>query len=74
MWSFLRINSHVSLCHKTWLALLTNFHHPIDLSFVFFAEPKGQLLLIDGKTEAEVCRSLERVLLTMRITTSEPKV
>lgn len=38
------------------------------------AEPKGQLLLIDGKTEDEVRRSLERVLLTMRITTSEPKV
>ncbi|KAK6919103.1 P-type ATPase, N-terminal [Dillenia turbinata] len=36
-------------------------------------EPKGQLLLIDGKTEDEVFRSLERVLLTMRITTSEPK-
>lgn len=36
-------------------------------------EPKGQLLSIDGKTEDEVCRSLERVLLTMRITTSEPK-
>ncbi|KAB2611661.1 phospholipid-transporting ATPase 2 [Pyrus ussuriensis x Pyrus communis] len=35
--------------------------------------PKGQLLLIDGKTEDEVRRSLERVLLTMRITTSEPK-
>lgn len=35
--------------------------------------PKGQLLLIDGKTEDEVCRSLERVLRTMRITTSEPK-
>ena len=42
--------------------------------FLFCAEPKGQLLLIDGKTEAEVSRSLERVLLTMRITTSEPKV
>ncbi|XP_062116522.1 phospholipid-transporting ATPase 2-like [Humulus lupulus] len=36
-------------------------------------EPKGQLLLINGKTEDEVGRSLERVLLTMRITTSEPK-
>ncbi|XP_043701516.1 phospholipid-transporting ATPase 2-like isoform X2 [Telopea speciosissima] len=36
-------------------------------------EPKGQLLLINGKTEDEVSRSLERVLLTMRITTSEPK-
>ncbi|KAG5035524.1 hypothetical protein JHK87_010434 [Glycine soja] len=36
-------------------------------------EPKGQLLSIDGKTEEEVCRSLERVLRTMRITTSEPK-
>lgn len=39
-----------------------------------FIEPKGQLLLIDGKTEDEVCRNLERVLRTMRITTSEPKV
>ncbi|KAG4946638.1 hypothetical protein JHK87_042645 [Glycine soja] len=36
-------------------------------------EPKGQLLSIDGKTEEEVCRSLERVLRTMRITTLEPK-
>ncbi|XP_021894272.1 phospholipid-transporting ATPase 2 [Carica papaya] len=36
-------------------------------------KPKGQLLLIDGKTEDEVYQSLERVLLTMRITTSEPK-
>lgn len=46
------------------IALSCNFISP---------EPKGQLLLIDGKTEDEVCRSLERVLLTMRITTSEPK-
>ncbi|KAI8005927.1 Phospholipid-transporting ATPase 2 [Camellia lanceoleosa] len=37
------------------------------------AEPKGQLLLINGKTEDEVSRSLERVLLTMRITNSEAK-
>ncbi|XP_062075851.1 phospholipid-transporting ATPase 2-like [Humulus lupulus] len=37
-------------------------------------EPKGQLLSINGKTEDEVGRSLERVLLTMRITTSEPKI
>lgn len=36
-------------------------------------EPKGQLLLIDGKTVDDVRRSLERVLLTMRITTAEPK-
>ncbi|XP_044502842.1 phospholipid-transporting ATPase 2 isoform X2 [Mangifera indica] len=46
------------------IALSCNFISP---------EPKGQLLLIDGKTEDEVFRSLERVLLTMRITTSEPK-
>ncbi|OVA00359.1 Cation-transporting P-type ATPase [Macleaya cordata] len=46
------------------IALLCNFISP---------EPKGQLLLINGKTEDEVFRSLERVLLTMRITTSEPK-
>ncbi|XP_062093509.1 phospholipid-transporting ATPase 2-like [Humulus lupulus] len=48
----------------------------IDLScnFVSPDKPKGQLLLINGKTEDEVGRSLERVLLTMRITTSEPKV
>ncbi|KAH9743896.1 phospholipid-transporting ATPase 2 [Citrus sinensis] len=46
------------------IALSCNFISP---------EPKGQLLSIDGKTEDEVCRSLERVLLTMRITTSEPK-
>ncbi|CAN6706651.1 unnamed protein product [Malus baccata var. baccata] len=46
------------------IALSCNFISP---------EPKGQLLLIDGKTEDEVRRSLERVLLTMRITTSEPK-
>ncbi|KAK1260036.1 Phospholipid-transporting ATPase 2 [Acorus gramineus] len=36
-------------------------------------KPKGQLLLISGKTQDEVFQSLERVLLTMRITTSEPK-
>ncbi|XP_061368192.1 phospholipid-transporting ATPase 2 isoform X3 [Gastrolobium bilobum] len=46
------------------IALSCNFISP---------EPKGQLLSIDGKTEDEVRRSLERVLLTMRITTSEPK-
>nr|KYP53365.1 Putative phospholipid-transporting ATPase 2 [Cajanus cajan] len=46
------------------IALSCNFISP---------EPKGQLLSIDGKTEDEVCRSLERVLRTMRITTSEPK-
>ncbi|KAI4378483.1 hypothetical protein MLD38_015956 [Melastoma candidum] len=46
------------------IALSCNFISP---------EPKGQLLMIDGKTEDEVCRSLERVLLTMRITTSKPK-
>ncbi|XP_065873586.1 phospholipid-transporting ATPase 2 isoform X2 [Euphorbia lathyris] len=46
------------------IALSCNFISP---------EPKGQLLLLDGKTEDEVSRSLERVLLTMRITTSEPK-
>ncbi|OWM78666.1 hypothetical protein CDL15_Pgr002837 [Punica granatum] len=46
------------------IALLCNFISP---------EPKGQLLLINGKTKDEVHRSLERVLLTMRITTSEPK-
>ncbi|KAG6722658.1 hypothetical protein I3842_03G171400 [Carya illinoinensis] len=48
----------------TQIALSCNFISP---------EPKGQLLSIDGKTEDEVSRSLERVLLTMRITTSEPK-
>ncbi|KAL6657682.1 hypothetical protein ACP70R_005462 [Stipagrostis hirtigluma subsp. patula] len=37
------------------------------------SEPKGQLLYINGRTEDEVARSLERVLLTMRITSSEPK-
>lgn len=42
--------------------------------FSGLTEPKGQLLLIDGKTEDEVRRSLERVLLTMKTTTSEPKV
>ncbi|CAN1844518.1 Phospholipid-transporting ATPase 2 [Linum perenne] len=47
------------------IALSCNFISP---------EPKGQLLLIDGKTKDEVSRSLERVLLTMRITTSEPKI
>ncbi|KAI8010568.1 Phospholipid-transporting ATPase 2 [Camellia lanceoleosa] len=46
------------------IALSCNFVYP---------EPKGQLLLINGKTEDEVCRSLERVLLTMRITNAEPK-
>ncbi|KAF5950191.1 hypothetical protein HYC85_012184 [Camellia sinensis] len=46
------------------IALSCNFVYP---------EPKGQLLLINGKTEDEVCRSIERVLLTMRITNAEPK-
>ncbi|KAK1306357.1 Phospholipid-transporting ATPase 2 [Acorus calamus] len=46
------------------IALSCNFISP---------EPKGQLLLISGKTQDEVFQSLERVLLTMRITTSEPK-
>ncbi|OIV92010.1 hypothetical protein TanjilG_20940 [Lupinus angustifolius] len=46
------------------IALSCNFISP---------EPKGQLLSIDGKTEDEVYRSLERVLLTMRVTVSEPK-
>ncbi|XP_042049381.1 phospholipid-transporting ATPase 2-like isoform X2 [Salvia splendens] len=46
------------------IALSCNFVSP---------EPKGQLLIIDGKTEDEVCRSLERVLLTTRITESESK-
>ncbi|KAF1858961.1 hypothetical protein Lal_00000783 [Lupinus albus] len=46
------------------IALSCNFISP---------EPKGQLLSIDGKTKDEVRRSLERVLLTMRITASEPK-
>ncbi|KAJ0988935.1 hypothetical protein J5N97_007291 [Dioscorea zingiberensis] len=46
------------------IALLCNF---------ISSEPKGQLLFINGKTEDEVLRSLERVLLTMRITTTEPK-
>jgi len=41
---------------------------------MFISEPKGQLLMIDGKTEEDVSRSFERVLLTMRITASEPKV
>ncbi|KAJ4980550.1 hypothetical protein NE237_031387 [Protea cynaroides] len=36
-------------------------------------EPKGQLLLINGQTEDEVSSSLKKALLTMRITTSEPK-
>ncbi|GJX01337.1 phospholipid-transporting ATPase 2 isoform X1 [Tanacetum coccineum] len=46
------------------IALSCNFVSP---------EPKGQLLLINGKTQDEVCRNLERVLLTMRITKAEPK-
>ncbi|KAG9439248.1 hypothetical protein H6P81_019413 [Aristolochia fimbriata] len=46
------------------IALSCNFISP---------EPKGQLLLINGKTEDEVLRSLERVLLTMKITSSEAK-
>ncbi|XP_075518210.1 phospholipid-transporting ATPase 2 [Primulina tabacum] len=46
------------------IALSCNFVSP---------EPKGQLLILNGKTEDEVCRNLERVLLTMRITDAEPK-
>ncbi|GAB4859580.1 Alanine aminotransferase 2, variant 2 [Ancistrocladus abbreviatus] len=46
----------------------------IGLSCNFISpEPKGQLLLINGRTNDEVCRSLERILLTMRITTTEPR-
>lgn len=37
-------------------------------------EPKGQLISIDGKTNDEVCRGLERMLLKMEITTSKLKV
>jgi hypothetical protein len=48
-------------------------NHIFDFCF-FPVEPKGQLLYINGRTEDEVARSLERVLLTMRITSSEPKV
>jgi hypothetical protein len=47
--------------------VLNDFYFP-------YVEPKGQLLYINGRTVDEVARSLERVLLTMRITTSEPKV
>ena len=47
------------------IALSCNFSSP---------KPKGQLLLINGKTEDEAGRSLDRVWLTKRITTSEPKV
>ncbi|KAH9325750.1 hypothetical protein KI387_005928, partial [Taxus chinensis] len=46
------------------IALLCNFISP---------EPEGQLLVIQGKNVDEVSRSLERVLLTMRITSSEHK-
>ncbi|XP_021717049.1 phospholipid-transporting ATPase 2-like [Chenopodium quinoa] len=46
------------------IALSCNFVSP---------EPKGQLLLIDGKTADEVRSNLERVLRTMRITTAETK-
>ncbi|WOK99539.1 phospholipid-transporting ATPase 2 [Canna indica] len=46
------------------IALLCNF---------ISSEPKGQLLFINGKTEDEVLRSLERAVLTMKITSSEPK-
>lgn len=46
------------------IALLCNFISP---------EPQGQLLIIQGKNLDEVSRSLERVLLTMRITSSEHK-
>ncbi|WKA13297.1 hypothetical protein VitviT2T_030613 [Vitis vinifera] len=47
------------------IALSCNFSSP---------KPKGQLLLINGKTEDEAGRSLDRVWLTKRITTSEPKL
>lgn len=46
------------------IALLCNFISP---------EPEGQLLLIQGKNLDEVSRSLERVLLTMRISSTEHK-
>jgi len=46
------------------IALSCNFISP---------EPKGQLLMITGKTVDEVLQSIERILLTIRITTSEPK-
>ncbi|XP_020594001.1 phospholipid-transporting ATPase 2 isoform X3 [Phalaenopsis equestris] len=36
-------------------------------------KPRGQLLFLNGRTEDEVFRSLEMVLRTMKITSSEPK-
>lgn len=64
----------------TWVSIFSDFFDfatKICISYYFCAsltEPKGQLLIIDGKTEDEVSRSLERVLLTTRITETEPKV
>ncbi|PKU69452.1 phospholipid-transporting ATPase 2 isoform X2 [Dendrobium catenatum] len=46
----------------------------IALSCNFISsEPRGQLLFLNGRTEDEVFRSLEMVLRTMKITSSEPK-
>lgn len=39
-----------------------------------FAEPAGQLLQVQGSTATEVAVSLERVLRTLRITSTEHKV
>ncbi|KAL0908998.1 hypothetical protein M5K25_023517 [Dendrobium thyrsiflorum] len=47
----------------------------IALSCNFISsEPRGQLLFLNGRTQDEVFRSLEMVLRTMKITSSEPKL
>ncbi|PKA49668.1 Phospholipid-transporting ATPase 2 [Apostasia shenzhenica] len=46
----------------------------IALSCNFISsEPRGQLLFLNGKNEGEVFRSLDRILRTMKLTSSEPK-
>lgn len=63
-------------CSEVWyFSCFIDYYTTVNIfSSDLWTEPKGQLLLINGKTDDEVCRSLERVLLTMRITSSEPKV
>ncbi|KAL2897357.1 Phospholipid-transporting ATPase 2 [Bienertia sinuspersici] len=65
-WSLMFKEANSTLVDREWRIAENGVPETIE-------KPKGQLLSIDGKTVDEVQRSLERVLLTMRITTAEPK-
>ncbi|THG19346.1 hypothetical protein TEA_028599 [Camellia sinensis var. sinensis] len=76
-WSSLFKEANSTLVDREWRVaeVCQRLEHDFEILGIAAIEdqPKGQLLLINGKTEDEVSRSLERVLLTMRITTSEAK-